>query len=174
MRRTSLIAITASGALLALAGCANTPESASAPRSDGVASSAPSSGGPVPDGVYRYEVTEKHLTEGGVTPKQAAAEHGVHTVTMSGGQYSDYWRNATMVKTCRGGYSWEGSRLTVRWTTGCTGDWAMTAQVSGDQIRWTDIESLPPEDDAYAQALNEAFNSVPWTRVGDAVDAARS
>jgi hypothetical protein len=79
-----------------------------------------------------------------------------------------------MTKTCRGSYSWEGSRLTVRWTTGCTGDWAMTAQISGDQVRWTDIQSLPPEDDAYAQALNEAFNSVPWTRVGDAEDATGS
>lgn len=172
MRR--IITVAVSGALLASAGCSSTSPSGGTPRSGGVASPAPPSGGAIADGVYRYEVTEQHLTAGGVTPQQAADEHGVHTVTMIGGQYSDSWRNAAMTKTCRGTYSWQGSRLSVRWTTGCTGDWAMTVQVAGDQVRWTDVESLPPEDDAYAQALNEAFHSVPWTWVGDSEDAAES
>lgn len=123
------------------------------------------------DGVYRYEVTEEYLTGRGVTHSQAEQEHGLHTVTLSDGQFADAWSNDAMTKTCRGRYTVHGMRMTVRWDQGCTGDWAMTAIVDGDQIHWSAIESLPPEDDPYTRLLNEAFNSVTWTRVGDAAAA---
>jgi len=157
---------TLSAMRLAAAGCTG---SARAP-----AEPAEASQGPALEGIYRYSLTPEYLVESGVTPAQAEEEHGVHTVTVSDGQYSDSWSNDTQSKTCTGTYSWEGSRMTVLWNSGCSGDWAMTAQVAGDQITWTDIESLPPDDDAYSQTLNEAFNGVPWTRVGDAQDAAGS
>lgn len=92
------------------------------------------------------------------------------------GCYFDSWNNDAMTKTRRGHYVWEGDRVTVRWMPegGCSGDWSMTVQGDGDQLRWTDIEALPPEDDPYSQILNEAFNGTSWTRVGAAQDAARA
>ena len=44
----------------------------------------------------------------------------------------------------------------------------MKPEIDGDEIAWTDIEALPPYDADEDQKVTEVFNSVPWTRVGDA------
>ncbi len=44
----------------------------------------------------------------------------------------------------------------------------MSYTVDGDQVTWSDIEALPPHDSDEDQKISEVFNSVPWTRVGDA------
>jgi hypothetical protein len=44
----------------------------------------------------------------------------------------------------------------------------MTYSIDGDTVAWSDPESLPPNDTEEDQKVNEVFNSVPWTRVGDA------
>jgi hypothetical protein len=128
----------------------------------------------VPDGVYRYRIPADYLRAQDVNAQQATEEGGVHTVTLSGGTYTDAWASSARARTCTGRYTWAGARITIRWTTGCSGDWAMTGRLTGDQVRWSDIQSLPPDDSATPQAINTAFNSVPWTRIGDAGDAAAS
>ena len=69
---------------------------------------------------------------------------------------------------CSGTYE-EGdeSRVTFKWSTGCFGDWAMTYTVDGDTVTWSDHEALRAASDE-DQKVTEVFNSVPWTRVGDA------
>ena len=44
----------------------------------------------------------------------------------------------------------------------------MTYSVEGETVTWSDQEALPPYDTDEDQKVNEVFNSVPWTRVGDA------
>ena len=44
----------------------------------------------------------------------------------------------------------------------------MTYAVDGDTVTWSDHEALPPAASDEDQKVTEVFNSVPWTRVGDA------
>lgn len=134
-----------------VAACTATPPSAD----DGTTAASPDI-----DGVYRYEVTAAYLTERGVTPD---GEDGVHTITLRDGLFKDEWPNGE----CTGTYTSDGSRFTFRWDSGCYGDWSMTLVSTGDEVRWTEIESLPPHNDAESRLANEAFNSVPWAKVGD-------
>ncbi len=47
----------------------------------------------------------------------------------------------------------------------------MSYTVDGNQVTWSDIEALSPDDSDEDQKVTEAFNSVPWTRVGDAPES---
>lgn len=79
------------------------------------------------------------------------------------------WKTAeNRTGSCQGTYD-EGNsrRVTFEWTSGCFGDWEMTYAVDGDTVTWSDQEALPPYDSDADQNVNEVFNSVPWTRVGD-------
>lgn len=121
-------------------------------------------------GVYEWELTEQYLLENGIGTQQAADESGAQTLTlMEDGSFLASWRTAEgRTGSCRGTYAEsDNSRVTFKWTSGCFGDWEMTYAVEGDQVTWSDHEALPPasEED---QKVTEVFNSVPWTRVGDA------
>lgn len=125
---------------------------------------------PLRTGVYEYELTEQYLLENGISEHQAATESGTHKATLSAdGTFVDSWRTGQgRTGSCRGTYE-EGdkSRVTFKWTSGCFGDWQMTYVVGGDQVTWSDQKALPPYDTDEDQKVNEVFNSVPWTRVGD-------
>jgi hypothetical protein len=125
---------------------------------------------PLRPGVYEYELTEQYLLDNGISQAQAEHESGMHRATLGeDGSFSDSWRTADgQTGSCSGTYE-EGddSRVTFRWTTGCFGDWAMSYTVAGDTVTWSDQESLPPHDTDEDQKVNEVFNGVPWTRVGD-------
>ena len=122
-------------------------------------------------GIYTYELTEQYLVDNGISAEQAANESGKHqAILRDDGAFTDSWTTATgSTGSCSGTYE-EGddSRVTFKWSTGCFGDWEMSYAVAGDVVTWSDQEALPPYDSAEDQNVNEVFNSVPWTRVGDA------
>ncbi|HET8968782.1 MAG TPA: hypothetical protein VFN06_05095 [Gaiellaceae bacterium] len=122
-------------------------------------------------GIYTYELTEQYLVDNGISAEQAANESGKHqAILRDDGAFTDSWTTATgSTGSCSGTYE-EGddSRVTFKWSTGCFGDWEMSYAVDGDVVTWSDQEALPPYDSAEDQKVNEVFNSVPWTRVGDA------
>ena len=140
-----------------LAGCGGSGES--------------SSSEPLRSGVYEYELTEQYLLDNGISEFQAEQESGAHEATLGeDGSFVDTWKT-TEEKTgsCRG--TWEegdSNLITFKWTSGCFGDWQMAYAVDGDVVTWSDQEALPPYDSDEDQQINEVFNSVPWTRVGDA------
>lgn len=122
-------------------------------------------------GIYTYELTEEYLVESGISAEQAANESGKHqAILREDGTFTDSWTTANGGSgSCSGTYEeGDGSRVTFTWSTGCFGDWAMTYSVDGDTITWSDHAALPPYDSAEDQRVNEVFNGVPWTRVGDA------
>jgi hypothetical protein len=144
-------------ALAALAGCGGSSDSESS--------------APLQTGVYEYELTEQYLLENGISQFQAESESGKHKTTLAAdGSFVDSWRTAeNKIGSCRGTYE-EGddNRVVFKWTSGCFGDWEMTYSVEADTVAWSDQEALPPYDTDEDQKVNEVFNSVPWTRVGDA------
>jgi len=121
------------------------------------------------DGIYRYEVTEEYLIKQGVDQAEARNDWGVHTFTMSAGTFSDAWTNsAAGTHSCEGIFKIEGRIVTFTWTRGCFGDVRAEYTLSGDQIQWSNVQALPPHDSATDQTNAEAFQSVPYTRIGDA------
>jgi hypothetical protein len=130
-----------------------------------------SSSEPLRTGAYQYELTEQYLLDNGISQFQAEQESGAHEATLGeDGSFVDSWKTADgRTGACRGTYEeGDGSRVTFKWTTGCFGDWEMTYSVDGDVVTWRDQEALPPYDSDEDKKVNEVFNSVPWTRVGDA------
>lgn len=126
---------------------------------------------PLRTGVYEYELTEQYLLDNGISQAQAEGESGAHKATLSGdGTFVDSWRTAQgRTGSCSGTYEEDDNgRVTFKWTSGCFGDWEMTYAVDGDQVMWSDQKALPPYDTDEDQKVNEVFNSVPWTRVGEA------
>lgn len=122
------------------------------------------------EGIYAYELTEQYLLENGISPEQAANESGKHqAILREDGAFTDSWTTANGGSgSCSGTYEQgDGSRVTFKWSAGCFGDWEMTYTVEGDTVTWSDQEALPPYDSDEDQKVNEVFNSVPWTRVGD-------
>jgi hypothetical protein len=142
---------------VALAGCGGSGDSTSSE--------------PLQTGVYEYELTEQYLLDNGISQFQAEQESGAHEATLwADGSFVDSWKTADgKTGSCRGTYE-EGddNRVAFKWTSGCFGDWEMTYSVEGETVIWSDQESLPPYDTDEDQKVNEVFNSVPWTRVGDA------
>ena len=121
------------------------------------------------EGTWRYELTYDYLVEHGIGTAQAEAESGMHTATLGNGEFKDRWKTAEgRVGSCSGVYTGEEGKVVFRWSEGCFGDWEMTPEINGDEVAWSDINVLPPYDDEEEQRVAEAFNSVPWTRVGDA------
>jgi hypothetical protein len=126
---------------------------------------------PLRTGVYEYELTEQYLLDSGISAFQAESESGKHEATLSGdGTFVDKWRTVQgRTGSCTGTYEESDKRrVTFKWTSGCFGDWEMTYLVAGDQVTWSDQKALPPYDTDEDQQVNEVFNSVPWTRAGDA------
>lgn len=126
---------------------------------------------PLQAGVYEYELTEQYLLDNGISQFQAEEESGKHEATLwDDGAFVDSWRTtAGKTGSCRGTYeAGDDRRVTFKWTSGCFGDWEMKYAVEGDEVTWSDQEALPPYDSDEDQKVNEVFNSVPWTRVGDA------
>lgn len=110
------------------------------------------------------------MLDNGIAADQAKNESGTHTTTLDGGEFVDSWKTADNTSgSCSGTYEEaDDNRVTFKWVSGCFGDWAMTYSVDGDTVTWSDQEALPPYDSDEDQKINEVFNSVPWTRVGDA------
>jgi len=149
MRRS---AIACTFAALALAGCGGGSDSAS-----------------LQEGVYESELSEQYLLDNGITEEQAANESGVHTTTLQGNGFTDTWSSSNGTEGfCSGTYKEDGTRVTFTWISGCFGDWAMTYTIDGDEVTWSDIETLAPHNTAEDQNAAEVFNGVPWTRTGDA------
>jgi hypothetical protein len=120
------------------------------------------------DGVYEFELTEEYLRGNGISRQQASNESGEHELTLDRGSFIDRWRTDRGVfGLCSGTYAEDGTRVTFRWTRGCTGDWAMTYSVEGDRVTWSDFEPLDPSAGPEEQKVTEVFNGVPWTRTGD-------
>ncbi len=117
------------------------------------------------DGTYRFEVTKDRLLERGFSKEDAEIEHGVNTVTMQDGSFTNAWRNPSVDKSCSGTYSVSGHRVTFRWAEGCLGDWSAAFSVEGDTIRWGAITALPPYNSQEDQNVVEAIYTVPWTRI---------
>ena len=121
------------------------------------------------EGTWRYELTYDYLVEQGIGTAQAEAESGMHTATLGNGEFEDRWKTAEgRVGSCSGVYTRRRGQGRLPVVGGCFGDWEMTPEVNGDEVAWSDINVLPPYDDEEEQRVAEAFNSVPWTRVGDA------
>ena len=119
------------------------------------------------DGVYEFELTKDYLREHGVPAQQARSESGVHELTLDRGSFIDRWRTEEgRFGSCLGTYVVDGNRATFRWTDGCTGDWAMSYSVDGDEITWSDFETLDPNAGPEEQKVTEVFNGIPWTRTG--------
>jgi hypothetical protein len=121
-------------------------------------------------GTYTYDLTEEYLVENGISAEQAAHESGKHQALLrEDGRFTDSWTTANGTSgSCSGTYEeGDGNRVTFKWSAGCFGDWAMTYAVEGDTVTWSEHEALPPAS-AEDQKVTEVFNSVPWTRVGDA------
>ena len=121
-------------------------------------------------GIYTYELTEQYLVENGISAEQAANESGKHqAILRDDGAFTDSWTTAKGSSgSCSGTYDEEdGNRVTFKWSTGCFGDWEMTYSVEADTVTWSEHEALPPASDE-DQKVTKVFNSVPWTRVGDA------
>lgn len=140
---------------LALSGCGG--------GSDGT------SAAPLQDGVYEFELTEEYMLQNGLPADQAENESGVHEETFDNGSFTDRWRasNGT-TGSCTGTYEPDGNRVAFKWVGGCFGDWAMTYTINGDEVTWSDIETLAPHNTEEDQKAAEVFNGVPWVRVGDA------
>ena len=154
--RIALVLLTC--AAVALAGCGGGSEEASEP---------------LQEGVYEYELTEEYLVENGISTQQAENESGAHEATLAAGEFVDRWQTTEgRTGSCSGTYEeGDGQRVTFEWEVGCFGDWEMSYAVEGDQVTWSDIEALPPHDSDEDQKISEVFNSVPWTRVGDAPES---
>ena len=121
------------------------------------------------EGVYESELTQQYLLDNGISAEQAANESGVHTTTLQNGGFTDTWSSANGTEGfCSGTYETDGTRVTFAWISGCFGDWAMSYEMDGDTVTWSEIETLSPHATADDQKVAEVFNSVPWTRVGDA------
>lgn len=128
-----------------------------------------SDAGGLHDGVYQFELTEEHLLEKGMPARQARTESGTHEITLERGSFIDRWRAQDgRLGSCWGTFVADGNRMTFRWTSGCTGDWAMSYSIDGDVVTWSDFEPLDPNAGAEEQNVTEVFNSVPWTDLGDA------
>jgi hypothetical protein len=126
---------------------------------------------PLQAGSYTYELTEEYLLENGIAAHQAANESGKHrAILREDGSFTDSWTSAKgATGSCSGAYEeGDGNRVRFTWSAGCFGDWEMTYDVEGDTVTWSDHEALPPYDSPEDQKVNEVFNSVPWTRIGDA------
>jgi TRAP-type C4-dicarboxylate transport system substrate-binding protein len=126
----------------------------------------------IADGVYRYEITEEYLVDGGIDPGQAAKDAGVSTVTMKDGVYTETWRNEVVGKNhCTGKYVVVGSRMFMQFTPGggCVGAWTATATVDDGSVTWSEIQAIPPDAPEYT-AEWEVYLGQPWTRIGDVDD----
>lgn len=156
MKTTTLAAFALATMALAAAGC-------------GGGSGAGS--GELQPGTYEFELTKEYLMKSGIGRAQAERESGRHTAMIGdGGAFSDSWKTAAgETGACYGTYKEDGSsRVTFRWSSGCYGDWSMTYSIDGDTVAWSEIETLPPYNSKEDQKIAVTFNSVPWTRVGDA------
>jgi hypothetical protein len=121
------------------------------------------------EGVYASELTEQYLLDNGISEEQAANESGVHTLTLANNGFTDKWSSSNGTEGfCSGTYKADGTRVTFSWISGCFGDWEMTYSIDGDTVTWSGMKSLPPNDSAEDQKVNEVFNGVPWVRTGDA------
>jgi len=130
-----------------------------------------SSGAPLRTGVYRYELTKDYLSDNGISRQQAEQESGRHEVVLRpDGTFTDSWRTAEgRTGACSGTFSeGHGRTVTFKWTSGCFGDWTMKYAVEADHVTWSDQKALAPYATDEDQTVTEVFNSVPWTRTGDA------
>ena len=120
------------------------------------------------DGVYEFELTREYLRHNGIPAEQATTESGVHRITIDHGSFIDRWRTADgTVGACAGVIALDGNRASFHWTSGCTGDWAMSYSTDGDRVTWSDFEPLDHDAGPEERKVTEVFNSVPWTRTGD-------
>jgi hypothetical protein len=122
----------------------------------------------LPEGLYESDMTAAYLTQSGIAAQDAQRNGGTHRLTLTNGSFTDKWTNALGEdEFCTGTYKTDGGRVTFTWISGCFGDWSANYAVDGDQISWSEVKSLPPNDSADDQREAEIYNAVPWTRTDD-------
>ena len=118
---------------------------------------------PLPEGVYRWEITEDELLAAGVDPGDAYTNGGLQTFTVEDGTWLHRTDSETNTTPCGGTYEIQGSRIVF--TSGpppiCgsvqlvfSGKW----ESAGDGIRFTAVQP--------ANVFNENFWTLPWQRIG--------
>jgi TRAP-type C4-dicarboxylate transport system substrate-binding protein len=117
---------------------------------------------PLPEGVYRWEITEDELLAAGVEAGDAYNHEGLQTFTVEDGTWLAHTDSEADQPDCRGTYEVRGSRIAfiALAIPACSGEelvfsgrWEPTA----DGIRFTAIQP--------ANVFNVAYWGVPWTRI---------
>jgi TRAP-type C4-dicarboxylate transport system substrate-binding protein len=118
---------------------------------------------PLPEGVYRWEITEDELLAAGVDPGDAYTNDGLSTFTVRDGRWLHHVDGPADPPDCGGPYEVRGSRIAflvdpdecdVVIDLVFSGRW----EAIDDGIRFTSIQP--------ADAFNEVFWSRPWLRIG--------
>ena len=121
-------------------------------------------GGDLPDGVYRFELTDERLRDQGLTPAQIQDNHGVWTVELVDGTWSLDQVAPNLEYSAENVYQVRGDE--------------MFWQFEGDNflfhLRWQVEEdgSLRFEDASGQDRYGDFHFSLPWRRVGDATGEA--
>jgi TRAP-type C4-dicarboxylate transport system substrate-binding protein len=116
---------------------------------------------PLPEGIYRWEITEDELIAAGVDPGDAYHNGGLQTVTIDGGTWIHHVDGDADSPDCAGTYELRGSRIAfITEPNECgvdelvfSGRWEPTS----NGIQFTDIQP--------ANIFNVTFWAVPWTRI---------
>jgi TRAP-type C4-dicarboxylate transport system substrate-binding protein len=107
------------------------------------------------DGVYRNRTTVEDFVAAGVPEADAIDNHGVHTITLDGGRLQDTLTTASTPNPgdglCEGSYKLSDHTFIFTWdpATDCTGDFTATWQLSGGELRLTNIRTEERLDEVY-------------------------
>jgi TRAP-type C4-dicarboxylate transport system substrate-binding protein len=121
------------------------------------------------DGVYRFRVTDKELRAEGVTDRyEIDQNHGVYTMTLSGGEYCwkqkapNYVENDEDCDT----YELDGDRMVFRFPDALPDVYRWKQAANGD-LRFTVLSAAPGD-----LPIARAWTAGGWQRTGDAKWAA--
>lgn len=127
---------------------------------------APGESGALPEGVYRYELTEADLSAAGLPENDVYENAGVFTWMIEGGRWSflQLPANTDVPNTrCEGYYDVAGSRVAMSVSTVTkVGDcapllWTATWSSTSDSLVWSDVSV-----DDFARV----WAAKPWQKIG--------
>ena len=156
----------AEDALAVPAGCAFSPgDEAMAPEAP-VKLTAPGDPGDLPEGVYRYELTEQVLREAGVPANDIEINAGVFTWTLQGGtwqyEHQPVFDDVPNL-TCEGFYDVSGTGVAMSVSTATSAGecapalWTASWTMAGDVLTWSDVD-IPD--------FAAVWSVVPWRKIG--------
>ena len=117
------------------------------------------------DGVYRWETTDEHLRQAGVTdPGKIAENHGITTQTMKRGEYCWEQRAPNAVANAEdcNTYEIDGDLVSFNYPAGEPDVYRWKKLANGD-LKLTYVSAQPGEEEVAA-----AFAIPVWRRIGDA------